>query len=54
MLRAGAPTGSLFVVGDPDQAIYAWRGANPANMQTNFARDFGPGSVTMYLKDNYR
>jgi DNA helicase-2/ATP-dependent DNA helicase PcrA len=53
MLRKGSTTGSVFVVGDPDQAIYAWRGANPVNMEHNFAQDF-PGCVTMHLKDNYR
>ena len=33
---------NVFVVGDPDQAIYGWRGANVVNMQQSFAHDY-PG-----------
>ncbi|MBW3555633.1 MAG: UvrD-helicase domain-containing protein [Actinobacteria bacterium] len=42
----------LCVVGDPNQAIYSWNGADPA-LLTGFARLF-PTSVTVRLEDNYR
>ncbi len=42
----------LFVVGDPNQAIYGWNGADP-NLLTNFARR-EPGAVVVDLRDNYR
>jgi len=42
----------LCVVGDPNQAIYSWNGADPGYL-TNFARHF-PGSHTLRLDDNYR
>jgi superfamily I DNA/RNA helicase len=54
MLREGATSGSLFVVGDPDQAIYGWRGANPVNMETHFAKDFSGTCKTVFLLENYR
>ncbi|KAH9327065.1 hypothetical protein KI387_007243, partial [Taxus chinensis] len=44
---------SLFVVGDMDQAIYAWRGANSAHMQYTLQRDF-PNITTLKLIRNYR
>lgn len=43
---------SLYVVGDPDQTIYTWRGANQRIM-LDFARSF-PGAETIILNQNYR
>jgi DNA helicase-2/ATP-dependent DNA helicase PcrA len=45
-------TGSLFVVGDDDQSIYSWRGADSAHMQ-GFGRDH-PGARLVKLERNYR
>ncbi|MBK9675747.1 MAG: UvrD-helicase domain-containing protein [Betaproteobacteria bacterium] len=47
---------ALFAVGDDDQSIYAFRGANVANMQ-HFERDFArPGMPVRLIKleQNYR
>eukprot|EP01018_Ginkgo_biloba_P021778 Gb_10485 [translate_table: standard] len=44
---------SLFVVGDIDQAIYEWRGADASHMQYALERDF-PEIVTLQLIRNYR
>ncbi|XRB04061.1 ATP-dependent DNA helicase PcrA [Pycnococcus provasolii] len=44
---------SLFVVGDTDQAIYGWRGANVENMRVNLSRDF-PAVESLHLSANYR
>jgi len=43
---------SIFAVGDDDQSIYAFRGANVANMQ-HFERDFRVERV-IKLEQNYR
>ena len=43
--------GNVFVVGDEDQSIYGWRGANVTNMQ-NFIEDFG--AKIYKLEQNYR
>jgi DNA helicase-2/ATP-dependent DNA helicase PcrA len=42
----------LCVVGDPNQAIYSWNGADP-RLLTNFERLF-PSATTIRLDDNYR
>ena len=43
---------NIFVVGDNDQAIYAFRGANYKNI-LNFEKDY-PDCQTILLEENYR
>lgn len=43
---------SIMVVGDPDQSIYGWRGAD-MSMILNFENDF-KGAKTVVLAQNYR
>ena len=43
---------NIFVVGDNDQAIYAFRGANFKNI-LNFEKDY-PDAKTILLEENYR
>ncbi|MBR4530201.1 MAG: UvrD-helicase domain-containing protein [Lachnospiraceae bacterium] len=43
---------NLFIVGDPDQTIYTWRGADVKHL-LDFARVF-PGTKTVMMNENYR
>lgn len=44
--------GNLFIVGDPDQTIYSWRGAD-VKLFLNFDRLY-PGATTIVMDANYR
>ncbi len=43
---------NLFIVGDPDQTIYSWRGAD-VRFLLDFDKRF-PGTKTIMMMDNYR
>lgn len=48
----GAKYKNVICVGDVDQAIYGWRGANYKNI-LNFEKDY-PNALTILLEENYR
>ena len=53
LLRAlVGPRGMMTAVGDDDQSIYAWRGANPENL-LSLSRDY-PSLEVIKLEQNYR
>jgi DNA helicase-2/ATP-dependent DNA helicase PcrA len=52
LLAPPAENPDLFVVGDADQSIYRWRGADYRNVQ-RFVQDY-PEAVTILLEQNYR
>ena len=53
LMKALCPLhGNLFIVGDPDQTIYTWRGASVRYI-LDFAREF-PHVRTIMMNENYR
>ena len=58
IFRAIAPPGGLFIVGDPKQSIYEFRGARP-DVFTGYRDSFsddpeGDGPGRIFLSDNFR
>ncbi len=50
--RLTGQSGNLFAVGDADQSIYKWRGADVRNLQ-RFRQEY-PDAVQVLLEQNYR
>jgi DNA helicase-2/ATP-dependent DNA helicase PcrA len=52
LIRLIGAHGNVCAVGDDDQSIYGWRGADVRNMQ-DFLKDY-PGARLVRLEENYR